>query len=168
MFLNEEFNVETLPTSTKNFDPLPPGWYAASITEAELKTTKMGSGEYIKVRYTITGPTHQGRVVFGNLNTRNASLKAEEIGRAQLGEILRAIGVPVLSDTDQLIGGTLQIKVVIRPSDGQYAEQNEIKDYKAKDSSAPAFGTGSKPAPMPAAISSAQVKSVKGPPWARK
>ncbi len=167
MFLNEEFNVATLPTGTKNFDPLPPGWYGASITEAELKTTKDGSGQYIKVRYTITGPTHEGRVVFGNLNTRNASLKAEEIGRAQLGDVMRAIGVPSVSDTDQLIGGVLQIKIVIRPADGQYAEQNEIKGYKANDGSALVFGTGSKSAP--AALIKGEMKSVKAaPPWAKK
>ena len=166
MFLNEEFDVEKLPTGTKNFDPLPPGWYGASITEAKLKPTKDGNGQYISVRYTITGPTHEGRVVFGNLNTRNASLKAEEIGRAQLGDIMRAIGVPRLSDTDQLIGGGLQIKIASRPADGQYAEQNEIKDYKAKDSSAPAFGTGSKPAPA-AMPSNGEKKSKTAPPWAK-
>ncbi len=167
MFLNEEFNVETLPPGTKNFDPLPPGWYNSSIIEAELKSTKDGSGEYIKVKYTITGPTHEGRIVFGNLNTRNASLKAEEIGRAQLGDIMRAIGVPRLSDTDQLIGGSLQIKISIRPADGQYAEQNEIKAYRANDGSAPAFGTGSKPAP--AALINGEMKSVKStPPWAKR
>ncbi len=167
MLLDEEFDVATLPKRTSNFDPLPTGWYSASITEAELKQTKDGGGEYIKVRYTIIGPTHEGRVVFGNINTRNASLKAEEIGRAQLGDIMRAISVPRLSDTDQLIGGVLQIKIVIRPAAGQYQEQNEIKAFKANDSSAPAFGTGLKPAPMPPAL--VKVEKVKnGPPWVKK
>ena len=77
---------------------------------------------------------------------------------------MRAIGVPSVSDTDQLIGGSLQIKISIRPADGQYAEQNEIKDYKAKDSSAPAFGTGSKPAPA-AMPSNGEKKSKTAPPW---
>lgn len=170
-FLDQEFDAATLPKGTGNFDPLPPGWYDASITKADLMPTKDGAGQYIKVRYNITGPTHQGRVVFGNLNIKNASLKAEEIGRQQLGDIMRAIGLPRLNDSDQLIGGTLQIKLSIRAADGQYAEQNEVKGYKANDGSAPAFGTGSKPAP--AAIVNGEMKEAArplkaAPPWAKK
>ena len=75
-FLGQTFNADELPQGNGNYDPLPPGWYTATITAAELKPTKDGSGQYIKVRYDITGPTHQGRVVFGNLNIKNASAKA--------------------------------------------------------------------------------------------
>ena len=82
--LNETFYAATLPQNTSSFDPLPKGWYSATIAGAELKTTKNGTGQYIAVRYDIIGPTHQGRVVFGNLNIRNQNIKAEEIGRAQL------------------------------------------------------------------------------------
>jgi len=81
-FLDEEYSVDTLPKSTNSFEPLPEGWYNAQITGAEVKDTKAGDGKYIAVKYAITGPTHQGRVVFGNLNIKNASTKAEEIGRS--------------------------------------------------------------------------------------
>ncbi|MFP5471986.1 MAG: DUF669 domain-containing protein, partial [Bacteroidia bacterium] len=83
-FLGETFDAS---------NTLPAGWYTATIADAELKTTKDGSGQYINVRYDITGPTHQGRVVFGKLNIKNASAKAEEIGRQKLGELMRAIGL---------------------------------------------------------------------------
>jgi len=87
-YLDEEFSIDSLPQGTSNFDPLPEGWYNASITGAEIKATKMGDGKYIACKYTITGPSHQGRVVFGNLNIKNASTKAEEIGRvARLMEL---------------------------------------------------------------------------------
>jgi hypothetical protein len=82
-FLDEEYSVDTLPQSTSNFEPLPEGWYNAAITGAEIKATKAGDGKYIACKYTITGPSHQGRVIFGNLNIKNASTKAEEIGRQQ-------------------------------------------------------------------------------------
>ena len=65
-FLNEEINVTELPKGNGNFEPLPAGWYTATITKAELKTTSAGNGQFIKLRYDITGPSHQGRVVFGN------------------------------------------------------------------------------------------------------
>jgi hypothetical protein len=74
-FLNEEFNVNELPVGNNNFEPLPAGWYSATISQSELKDTKAGNGQYIKLRYDITGPTHQGRVVFGNLNIKNPNPK---------------------------------------------------------------------------------------------
>ncbi|MFZ4744731.1 MAG: DUF669 domain-containing protein [Limnohabitans sp.] len=127
-FLDEEFSVDTLPVGNNNFEPLPEGWYNSTITGAEIKPTKAGDGKYIAVKYTITGPSHQGRVVFGNLNIKNASTKAEEIGRQQLGEIMRAIGLAKVTDTDQLIGGNLGIKLVVKT--GDYAG-NEIKAFRA-------------------------------------
>lgn len=154
-FLNEEFTLDTLPVGTSNFEPLPEGWYNATITGAEIKDTKAGDGKYIACKYAITGPSHQGRVVFGNLNIKNASTKAEEIGRQQLGEIMRAIGLNKVTDTDQLIGGNLCIKLVVKT--GEYAG-NEIKGFKAIGGG----GMVSKPA------SSAPAAPGKAPPWAKK
>lgn len=155
-FLDEEFTLDTLPKGTSNFEPLPEGWYNATITSAEIKDTKAGDGKYIACKYTITGPSHQGRVVFGNLNIKNASTKAEEIGRQQLGEIMRAIGLSSVRDTDQLIGGNLSIKLVVKT--GEYAG-NEIKGFKAIGGGG---GMVSKPAP------SAPAAPGKAPPWAKK
>lgn len=159
-FLDEEFSVDTLPVNTNSFEPLPEGWYNAAITGSELKATKAGDGKYIACKYTITGPTHQGRVVFGNLNIKNASTKAEEIGRSQLGEIMRAIGLAKVADTDQLIGGNLGIKLTVRT--GEYAG-NEIKGFKALSN--PAQGVSFK-ASAPAAAPAGPAKAA--PPWAKK
>jgi hypothetical protein len=158
-FLDEEFSVDSLPVGTNNFEPLPEGWYNAAITGAEIKATKAGDGKFIACKYTITGPTHQGRVIFGNLNIKNASTKAEEIGRSQLGEIMRAIGLVKVSDTDQLIGGNLGIKLTVRT--GEYSG-NEIKGFKALSN--PAQGVSFK-ASAPAAAPAAPAKAA--PPWAK-
>jgi hypothetical protein len=160
-FLDEEFSADALPVSTNNYEPLPEGWYNATIAGAEIKATKAGDGKYIACKYTITGPTHQGRVVFGNLNIKNASTKAEEIGRQQLGEIMRAIGLAKVSDTDQLIGGNLCIKLTVRT--GEYAG-NEIKGFKALGGSQGASAVASKPAAS--AVASSPSKAA--PPWAKK
>jgi hypothetical protein len=161
-FLDEEFTLDTLPVGTSNFEPLPAGWYTAAITGAEIKATKMGDGKYIACKYTITGPSHQGRVVFGNLNIKNPSTKAEEIGRQHLGEIMRAIGLAKVTDTDQLIGGNLQIKLEVKT--GDYAG-NEIKGYKAIGS-APAAVAPFKPVGPSAAGAGAPAKAA--PPWLKK
>lgn len=159
--LGQTFNADELPQGG-NYDVLPAGWYNATVTQSDLCDTKNGTGQYIKVRYDITGPTHEGMVVFGNLNIKNASVKAEEIGRQQLGELMRSIGLAKVTDTDQLIGGQLQIKVAIRTDPtGQYAPQNEVKGYKAIAGSVSRFAapTGSSAASAPAAAT---------PPWAKK
>lgn len=141
-FLGESFNSDELPEGRGEFAPLPDGWYTANITKAEVRQTKAGDGSYIAVGYTITGPSHEGRVVFGNLNIRNKNPKAEEIGRQQLGDVMRAIGLAKVDDSDQLIGGSLSIKLATRKSE-EYGDQNEIKAYKAIAGSAPpAAGVG--------------------------
>lgn len=159
-FLNETFSVDQLPQSTSNFEPLPAGWYSVTIAGAELKTTSAGTGQYIAVRYDVTGPTHQGRVVFGNLNIRNPNPKAEEIGRTQLGELMRAIGLASVQDTDQLIGGQLSIKLSIRTQEG-YEPTNDIKGFKALTGAAPSAGFAAS-VPAQAAPASAT------PPWAKR
>ena len=163
-FLDQEYNVNELPVSTSSFDPLPEGWYNVNITGAELKTTKAGTGQYIAIKYTVTGPTMQGRVVFGNLNIKNPNQKAEEIGREQLGQIMRATGLAKVTDTDMLIGGQLAIKLSIQRNE-QYGDSNDVKAFKAIAGAVPAampttpFGATPAPAAAPAKGS---------PPWAKK
>lgn len=130
MLLNQSFKAAEMPQSTNDFSPLPAGWYQTTIAGAEVKTTKAGTGQYIAVRYDILGPTHQGRVVFGNLNIANPSEKAESIGRQQLGELMRAIGLNEVVDTDQLIGGNCEIKLKVRKSE-EYGDSNDVQSWKA-------------------------------------
>jgi hypothetical protein len=160
--LNQSFDAAELPQSTSSFEPIPEGSYNATISQSELRNTNDGTGQYIKLRLDITGPSHQGRVVFANLNIKNQSQKAEEIGRQQLGEIMRAIGLSKLQDTDQLIGGAVNIKLAIRPArtdertGKSYDAANEVKGYRAISGAAPA---ASKPVAPSATAKGAT------PPW---
>jgi hypothetical protein len=154
--LGTAFLADDLP-SGGNYDCLPAGWYVATIHNAEIKQTKAGTGKYIAVRYDITGPSHEGRVVYGNINTDNANPEAERIGRTQLRSIMEAIGIARLSNTDQLIGGTLKIKLKIK-SDPQYGDKNEVSGFASVGASQPKPAAS---APAPAA------KSSSAPPWAR-
>jgi hypothetical protein len=159
MKLGETYSAAELQPS-QSYDLLPAGWYTCVITDAELKDTKSGTGQYIKVRYDITGPSCQGRVVFGNFNIKNQNVKAEEIGRQQLGDLMRALGLSAVNDTDQLINGHLSIKVDVRPASGEYNAQNEVKGWKSNTASLP-------PQPgKPDAPAGAGGKAA--PPWAKK
>ena len=154
--LHTSFVEAELPKSERNYEPLPAGWYTATIGGAEVKATKAGTGEYIAIRYDITGPTHQGRVVFGNLNIKNANPTAEAIGYQQMGELMRAIGLARVDDTDQFIGGQLQIKLDIRKSE-QYGDSNDVKGFKSLSGGA-----------MPMAASAPKAAAKAAPPWVRK
>jgi len=159
-FLNETFNTAELPEEQGGFDPIPAGDYHLVVSESELKDTKSGTGQYIWLKMSVVGPTHQGRILFANLNIRNPNPKAEDIGRQQLGSVLRAIGVASLTDTDQLIGGNMTCKVTVK-NDPTYGPGNEIKGFKAVSGSpmpAPAPGGQAAPAPSQGAT----------PPWMKK
>ena len=151
--LDEEISLLSIPKKENagSYEPLPDGWYDVTIGGCEIKETRAGTGKYLHVRYDVTGPSHSGRVVFGNLNIRNQNPKAEEIGRQQLGELMDSVGIGKLSDTDQLIGNRLKVKLSTRRSE-QYGDSNEVKGWKAAD--------GIKPA---AAAAPAAAK----PPWKR-
>ena len=121
-------SINDLPESSHNdsFAPIPAGEYTAQVVSAEVKSTKSGDGQYIKLRWDITGPTHQGRVVFQNLNVKNQSQKAEELGRAELRSLMLAAGLQSIQDTDQLIGAIATIKVKIRPAENGYEASNDV------------------------------------------
>jgi len=163
MRLDQPIELKNLPESDRSYDPVPPGWYAARIHSAEVKDTKAGNGQYIKIRYDIIGPAHQGRVIFGNLNIRNPNAKAEQIGRQQLGELMRAIGLAEIQDTDQLIGGTCEIKLDVQAAEGDYAARNEVRGWKHGGGTPAAAArpdwAKADAAPKPAA------PAAKAPPW---
>jgi hypothetical protein len=141
--LPETFDTEALPVSTISYDPIPEGTYSAILSQAELRDNATQTGQYIKLRFDILGPTHAGRIVFANINIRNASPKATEIGLAQFGELLRAIGLPSCRDTDQLVGANILIKVGIRAertddkTGKTYPANNEVRGYRSKEGSPP-------------------------------
>lgn len=165
-FLDQPINVNDLPQDEGgNFDPLPAGDYIATISGADLKMTKAGTGQYINLKLKIEGPTHAGRVIFSMINIRNQNPEAERIGRTQLGNIQRALGIATLQDTDQLIGGQIAVKVAVKPATEQYPAGNEVKAYKAVNGAqAPSPAFAAPPAQAAASPSAGRA----APPWAKK
>jgi hypothetical protein len=121
------FNVNELPDG-QDFSPVPAGDYNATIDEVTVHTTKAGDGQYFKLKLKLDN----NRVIFGNLNIRNPSATAEAIGLGQLKTILQALKMQTLTDTDQLIGGRVNVTVAIKPASGEYQASNEVKSYRAE------------------------------------
>ena len=142
-----EFSFDTaeIPVSDRSFDLLPAGWYAATITGAESRDTKSGTGKYLRIEFTLADPA--GRKVWSNYNVKNDNPAAESIGRQQLAEVVRAIGKKAVRDTDELRGCVLSIKVKVREAANGYEASNEVAAAKALEGSAPTKTAAAKATP---------------------
>ncbi len=143
MLLN--FNAATVPPQ-EAFDVLPAGWYNARITASEMKPTKDGTGSMLLLTLTVIDGKYANRKIFDRLNLKNKSPKAVEIAYQTLSSICHATGVIQLTDSTQLHGIPVQVKVKVRPAEGAYSESNETAGYRAIEAGAP----GSAPATSPA------------------
>jgi hypothetical protein len=151
MRLETAFETKNLPQAD-SFKPIPEGKYTAKIKTADVKDTKSGTGQYLNIMWEIAKGDSTGRVVFDMINFRNANPKAQEIGLRQLSGLLAATGIKRLEDTDQLIGLSAEIKVVIEESAG-FDPSNQVKSYKAIAGS-----------PLPAPAEAPQERKA---PWAK-
>jgi hypothetical protein len=114
----------------RGFEPVPEGIYTLKAVDAELKETKNGTGELIKVQFKVVEPSdYKNRVIFVNYNVVNASSEAERIGRSQLASWARACGKPNITDTDKLLDRPFQARVDVQEGSGGYGPQNRIRSY---------------------------------------
>lgn len=153
-----QFNFDaTKVQPDEGFSLIPAGTYIAQIEESEIKPTKSGTGQMLKLKWRILDGQYRNRVLFGQINVVNQSQKAEQIGQRQLSALCHSAGVLSLQDTMQLHGKPIKIKVKIRTDEsGKYDDQNEISGYESA-------GSGVVSQPIPAA--SPQPASASTPPW---
>jgi len=149
MKFNEQF-LQDPDAEGSQYGVVPAGEYDVTISGAEIKATKNGLGNYVALTLDITSKDFVGRKIFDTINYKNPSEVAQDIGRRRLIDVRNAVGLKSLTDTNQLIGGKMTVKVVIKKDD-QYGDKNEVKSYKALDSSkmpigGSGFGRPTKPA----------------------
>ncbi len=143
--LGQRYDRESLPEAT-SFDPIPIGWYLATITSSDVKATKDGTGTYIDLQFTVVGPEYVGRIIFEKINIRNNSQKAEEIGLGTLRSLLAAASLPAIEDSDELLNATVEIKVGLEKPQEGYEQRNNIKEFRAASGTIPQTGTVQPPA----------------------
>lgn len=134
---NINFDASTVPPATP-FEPLKDGWYAMRIMGATLKTSET-AGEMLALEFEIDEHHHSdlaGRRAWTNLCIQHQNDKPREIARQQLSAICRAIGKMQVSDTDDLLGGNLRVKVRAVPANDQYRAKNDVIGFQALDGSA--------------------------------
>lgn len=147
------FNANDVEVS--DFLAIPAGWYAAEITESEMKQTKSGNGEYLQLTVKLIEGDHAGRVLFERLNLVNPNATAVSIAQQTLAGICKAVGLDQIEDSLELHGKPFRVSVkVIKDQDYGDAngDKNEIGGYAplggAPKAAAPAK-TADKPAGRP-------------------
>ncbi len=174
-----DFNPQSVPPSDRSYSVLPAGWYTVLVTAASLEDTKNRDGKLIKLELEITSAQDRGRKLFTRVNFQNPSAEAQRIGQEQLRDICEAAGIARLTDTDQLLRKSLDVKVKISPARNGYDESNDVSAYVAAGtkvqgggaSAAPAFR---QPAAAPAFQAPAQAQQAAAPaasgtpPWAKR
>ena len=144
-----QFNItaNALPEANDNFEPIPAGIYQAQIKSCEQKATNDGTGIRLNFGFSILAPTNAGRMVFAGLNIKNKSEKAQEISLGQLRQIMEAVNLSTVTDTDQFIGKSLQIKVKAKAATKDvngvelYPAGNDVSGFKAIEGSGNAMPT---------------------------
>ncbi len=140
-----------------NFNSIPAGWYDARVAECEL-IEKSSAHHMVKMRFDITGPSHEGRVMFNYFNIKHPNEQAAKFAKRDIQSCAFALGLKAPIQTSDFVGGQLSIKVKkTKARDPQYGddngEQNQVAGFKA-------MGGGSA-MPKPAASNSGAA------PWER-
>lgn len=132
---NFGFNVaDDEYTSGGDFEVMPKGEYTLKATDAELKTTKKGDGQYLSVTFEVVKGQYTGRKVWQNFNISNPNEKAEKIGREQVSGWARASGKPNAKDSDELLERPFNCNLDIEKGTGGYSDKNIIKSFVTGDS----------------------------------
>ena len=122
------FNANEVEPTT-GYDAIPAGEYPAVITDSEMKATKAGTGEYLKLTFQVVGGPYKNRLLWTRLNLDNPNEKAVQIARGELSAICRAVEVPEPKDSSELHDRPLLITVKCKESDYNGEMENVIKGY---------------------------------------
>lgn len=113
-----------------DFSVVPADAYNVQVVKSEVVETKAKTGTLLKLQFKIIDGKFKGRIVFGQYNLTNPNAQAVEISKKQMKTLCDAIGKPDgVGDSNEMHNIPLCIKVGVKPAQGVYAEQNEIKFY---------------------------------------
>ncbi len=118
-------------TEVTNYAPLPDAKYVCNVTEAEIKDTKSGTGQYISATLTIAEGEFEGRKIFTNFNVKNENPKAVEIGLSQLKSLLIESGYKdpnTLGSVTDICGLRVGVKTKTK-EDPAYGPKTEVSFY---------------------------------------
>ena len=107
----------------ENNGGLEPGEYNVSVEEAEVRTTKAGNGEYIRVKFT----TETGFPIYHMFNIKNPSPDAVKIGLGQLKAFMAKAGLDASKLTDVAALEGAMVRVRTKHDDRGYTKITSFK-----------------------------------------
>ncbi len=111
-------------------NPLPVGFYGLVITHALIKATKDETGKYLEVEFDIAEPGDYGnRKFWDKFNIFNKSATAQKIGREQLSDLLKAIGLDGSAEPEDMVGASVNAYLLIEPPSNGYSAKNKCGKY---------------------------------------
>lgn len=147
--LHRDFDATDVPDADP-FEVLPDNTLLTAVLDkSEMKPTKNGSGSYLSVEFVVIEGKYEGRRFFDRLNLDNPNEQAVKIAERALSALCHATGKLKVSDSDELHGIPVRIKLGIDPAKGEYPARNKIKTYLPVDEAPkadPKPSTGAKPA----------------------
>lgn len=166
-------NVNQNVDPNATFDPLPTAWYVMAAVKSEWKPTKNNDGQYLQIEFEVDPNHHpelKGRKVWDRLNLQNKNEQAVEIAQRTLKALIVACGKSTVSNSEELHGIPVLVKVVAKPARDGYDASNDVKGYKplaekGEVALGAAQGDGGAAA-APAAKKPARAGAAGKPPWA--
>jgi|14BtaG_2_1085337.scaffolds.fasta_scaffold187538_1 hypothetical protein len=127
-------NVADYADTNDSYEPLPAGWYAATVEEESDQISQAGN-EMLKLNFSLD----TGRRVASWYNTGHPKKTVKEIAFKELTRLADACGLAALGKSAELVGRKCEIKL---EPDGTW---NKVKGYRALPRSAPPSSNGSAP-----------------------
>lgn len=130
---------------------LPAGEYVAAMVKSDKKDAQAAGNAYINCEFEVMDGPAKGRRFWTMLNLWNSNAQAVEIAQRELNSIMHACGRLRVSDTQELHGIPMRIKLRVKTD--SYGEKNLVSSYKSLNESpvggvqqsAPQASGGNKP-----------------------
>jgi hypothetical protein len=113
-----------------DFTPLPDGDYRVIVKSAAEKPTKDGTGLMLTGQLQVTEGKHAKRTVFFQINIKNKSQEATEIGHRELAAMMLCLGVQRMSHPSQVVGKMGVVKVYSEEFNGKVS--NKVRRWLPK------------------------------------
>lgn len=134
-----QFNAANVTPVSMDFSPLPAGEYLVKGIEAEMKSNKAGTGEYLAMTFEVMQGEHANRKVWHNFNLSHNSEKVAQIGQGELAALCQAINRMAITDESQLLHTPFMAKLKIKHEEGREPSNAITKFSPATANAQPAM-----------------------------
>jgi hypothetical protein len=158
--LNQTFTRNELPDPTSGGGGvlIDPGTYKSVIVSSELKENSKKTGSYLELKFVLTEGQYANTEFFERLNLDNPNPQAVEIAKKKLAEIMDAVGVEQVADSNDLHNKPLMLEIYTKKQDDWQNDKGETvegKDRSEIKKYLPVPAVGGAGAPTPQAANSA-------------